>query len=358
VWSVTTSCWTISVPRRVLQGLAPLVLGLALAACGTGGARHASIELSGSTMGTTYSVKVVDPPAQLQRDTLAALVEAELDGLLRKLSTYDPQSELSRFNHSRETDWVAASGEMVEVLAEARRVSELTGGAFDVTVGPLVDLWGFGPVLTGDRIPSDAEIAALRAHVGFRHIEVRAAPPAIRKLDPDNRVDLSAIAKGYAVDRLALLLESRGISSYLVEIGGELRGRGHNPAGDHWRIGVERPASGERAVHDVITIDDAGVATSGDYRNFFEQDGQRYSHTIDPHTGRPVTHTLAAVTVISPRTMRADALATALMVMGPDAGYELADREGLAALFIVRSANGFVDRYTSAYNSHRIDRKG
>jgi thiamine biosynthesis lipoprotein len=337
--------------------LAFVVLGLALTACGTGRTPHALLELAGPTMGTTYSIKVVDPPAHLHRDTLAALVEAELTDLLQKLSTYDPASELSRFNQSRETDWIDASEELVEVLGEARQVSELTDGAFDVTVGPLVDLWGFGPELTGDRIPTAAEIAVLQAGLGFRNIEVRAAPPAIRKLHPDTRIDLSAIAKGYAVDRLALLLESRGISSYLVEIGGELRGRGHNPSGDHWRIGIERPVAGERAVHDVITIDNVGVATSGDYRNYFEKDGQRFSHTIDPHTGRPVTHTLAAVTVISPQTMRADAMATALMVLGPDAGYTLADREGLAALFVVRSADGFVDRHTSAYTTHRFDRK-
>ncbi len=345
------------VRTALLRRLVLIVTGLALTACGTGHMQHEMLELSGPSMGTTYSIKVVDPPAHLHRDTLMALVEAELNGLLQKLSTYDPASELSRFNQRRETDWIDASTELVEVLTEARQVSELTGGAFDVTVGPLVDLWGFGPELTGDRIPTDAEIEARRVGLGFRNIEVRTAPPAIRKLHPDTRIDLSAIAKGYAVDRLALLLESRGIASYLVEIGGELRGRGHNQAGDHWRIGIERPSAGERAVHDAIRIDNVGVATSGDYRNYFEQDGQRFAHTIDPHTGRPATHRLAAVTVISPQTMRADAMATALMVLGPDAGYTLADREGLAALFIVRSADGFVDRYTPAYRTHRIERK-
>jgi thiamine biosynthesis lipoprotein len=141
-----------------------------------------------------------------------------------------------------------------------------------------------------------------------------------------------------------------------VEIGGELRGRGRNPAGERWRVGIENPLSGERSVHAIIGIDAIGVATSGDYRNYFERNGRRYSHTIDPRTGRPVTHTLASVTVISPRTMRADALATALMVLGPDDGYALADREGLAALFVLRTADGLVDRQTAAFGRHRIDR--
>jgi thiamine biosynthesis lipoprotein len=307
-------------------------------------------------MGTSYSVKIVDPPAQLRVDALQSLVETELGGLVDRFSTYEPASELARFNASRDTDWVDASDDLVEVLTEARAISELSGGAFDVTVGPLVDLWGFGPEDRGDRVPTDAEVDALRAHVGYANLDMRETPAAIRKHDPDVHVDLSAIAKGYAVDRLATLLESRGIDNYLVEIGGELRGRGRNPAGEHWRIGIEQPVAGERSVHAIIAIDDIGVATSGDYRNYFEDHGQRYSHTIDPRTGRPVIHGLASVTVISPRTLRADALATALMVLGPEAGYALADREGLAALFIVRTADGLVDRQTAAFGKHRLDR--
>lgn len=342
---------------RLRQWFAPVALGLALAGCGNGGATHRLLELTGSTMGTSYSIKVVDPPVQLNRDTLATLVDTELAALVQQMSTYEPESELSRFNRSRQTDWIGASPELVQVLGEARQVSELTGGAFDVTVAPLVDLWGFGPEFTGDRIPSDAEIHDRLAHIGFGKIEVRRDPPAIRKRDPDIHVDLSAIAKGYAVDRVALLLESRGIARYLVEIGGELRGHGHNQNDERWRIGIETPSAGERRVHAIIAIDDTGVATSGDYRNFFMHDGQRYSHTINPRTGRPVTHALASVTVITPGTMRADAMATALMVLGPDAGYALADREGLAAFFIVRTADGFVNHQTAAFDRHRVDRK-
>jgi len=334
----------------------PVVLGMLLTACGSGTTPQAPLELTGMTMGTSYSIKIVDPPARLHEDALAAQVEAELADLVEHFSTYEPASELARFNHGRHTDWVDASRALVDVLMEARRISELSDGAFDVTVGPLVDLWGFGPEDTGWRIPGDAEIEALRTRVGYAGIEMREQPPAIRKRDPDMRIDLSAIAKGYAVDRVATLLASDGIANYLVEIGGELRGRGHNPAGEQWRIGIEQPVAGKRSVHAIISIDDIGVATSGDYRNYFEDHGQHYSHTIDPRTGRPVTHALASVTVISPLTMQADAMATTLMVLGPDAGFELADREGIAAFFIIRTADGLVDRQTAAFGRYRLDR--
>ncbi len=341
---------------RLLRPLTSIVLGLWLIVGVTGCGPHRPLELAGPTMGTSYSIKIVDPPGELHMDRLADQVTRELDNLVALFSTYDPSSELATFNRVRRTDWETVSAALVNVLTEARQVSELTDGAFDVTVGPLVELWGFGPDESGDRIPSDAEIARLRTRVGYTGLELRASPPALRKQDPDIHVDLSAIAKGYAVDRLALLLESHGISNYLVEIGGELRGRGHNGAGEPWRIGIEQPVTGARNVHAIIAIDSTGVATSGDYRNYFETQGQRYSHTIDPRTGRPVTHALASVTVISPLTMRADALATALMVLGPEEGYALADREGLAALFIVRTADGLVDRQTTAFARHRLDR--
>ena len=325
-----------------------------LAACGSAGVPHRQFDISGSTMGTTYSIKVVDPPAQLQRDTLETQVNGELAALTGRFSTFDPQSELEHFNHSRRTQWLPASAELVEVLQEARRVSEASGGAFDVTVGPLVDLWGFGPPRSTDRIPSGPELASLLSHVGYRKVEARNDPPAVRKLDPELRVDLSAIAKGYAVDRVAQLLEARGISRYLVEIGGELRGMGLNSHDDDWRVGIETPSDTAPGLRTIITIDHTGVATSGDYHNYFMKDGQRYSHEIDPHTGKPVTHMLASVTVISPQTMHADAMATALMVLGPDAGFALAAREGLAAYFIIRTANGFVDRQTAAFDRFRI----
>jgi len=330
-------------PFRVV-GL--IVVCLALAACES---RPVLAEFGGRTMGTTYSVQVVAPPPSFESNGL----HAEIDTLLRRIndqmSTYLEDSELSRFNASRKTDWLNASPELVAVVLQAQRVSELTGGAFDVTVGPLVNLWGFGPATRRDHAPPDEAIESAMQRTGYRQLHVKDAPSGLRKGIPDLYVDLSAIAKGYAVDRMAEQLERRGIHNYLVELGGEIRGRGHNARGTPWQVAVEKPSPGERTVHQVIAVDGVGVATSGDYRNYFERDGQRYSHTIDPKTGRPITHTLASVTVVNPSAMHADALATGLMVLGPEAGYALAEREALAVLFILKGEDGFVSRASPAF---------
>ena len=339
--------------------LVMFALGLALAGCGDDAAQKHLTEFDGETQGTTYHIKVVDLPQTLDPQTVHRAIEAELDDITRHLSTYTPESELSRFNRSRDTDWVPASPGLVQVLSEARQVSELTQGAYDVTVGPLVDLWGFGPEDTRERIPEEAEIAAARARVGYTHLDIRAEPPALRKNIPDLSIDVNSIAQGYTVDRVAERLDKLGVANYLVEIGGELRGKGLNQLGGHWRIGIERPSPGERAVYSIIRIADVGVSTSGDYRDYFERDGKRYSHTIDPRTGRPVTHKLASVTVISENTMRADALSTALMVLGPEHGYQLAEQAGLAAYFIVSTdGGGFTDRETPAFDQHRLNNSG
>jgi len=333
-----------------------VLLVLLLAACGNPASRLYS--LSGLTMGTSYHVKLVGMPDGLDRDEIADRIEDLLTEINHQMSTYDSESELSRFNRTDSTAWIEVSPGLATVVRTACHVSELTDGAFDVTVAPLVDLWGFGPEDHGDRIPSAAEISAASARIGYANIVARGSPPAIRKQIPDLHIDLSAIAKGYAVDQVTELLESLGIHDYLVEIGGELRGRGHNSAGEQWRIGVEQPSSGDREVREVIRVNGAGVATSGDYRNYFEKDGVRYSHTINPRTGRPVTHRLASVTVIGPTTMEADALATGLMVLGPEDGYRLAEREGIAASFIVRTDDGFSDRQTPEFDRYRIRENG
>ena len=334
------------------------MLVLLLGGCGNRAHEHGLTEFSGPTMGTYYNIKIADPPDQLQTATVGELIEQELENLSRDMSTYDETSELSHFNNSRVTGWIPASAGLIAVLREAQHVSALSDGAFDVTVAPLVDLWGFGPVDTGDRVPTAQEIEAVAASTGYTRISIRTSPPALRKDHPDTSIDLSSIAKGYAVDVLAEMLDSLDIANYLVEIGGELRGKGLNRRGEQWRIGIEAPSSGKRAVYAVIALDDVAVATSGDYRNYFEKNGQRYSHTIDPVTGRPITHKLASVTVVGRSAMQADAMATALMVLGPDKGYALAEREGLAACFIIRSGQGFTDRQTTAFNRHRTERSG
>lgn len=344
---------------RAIQNLfAPLLVICALLACDQNSNTSSLTEFNGITMGTTWSVKVVDMPVTINQSGVSNAIDSTLSAVSQSMSTYDEGSELSQFNNSVSTDWVPASDALVTVLGSANKVSKLTGGAFDVTVGPLVNLWGFGPQETDRKIPDQQQIKAALARSGYTQTEVREAPPAIRKHLPDIYIDLSSIAKGYAVDRVAEQLEQLGIDSYLVEIGGELRGKGHNERGTTWRIGIEQPSPSDRRVYVVVNIDGVGLATSGDYRNFFERDGQRYSHTINPRTGYPVTHALASVTVVTPSAMQADALATALMVMGLEDGYAMAEREGIAAFFIVKADDGFVDKTSSAFKAYQTDQNG
>ena len=331
---------------RFLPSLSVVIACLTLAACETG---PSLAEFGGNTMGTTYSVKVVDPPREAELGTLQGEVEALFNAVNERMSTYLEDSELSRFNASSRTEWLDASSELVAVVRHAQQVSHLTGGAFDVTVGPLVNLWGFGPEADRDKAPTEESIERAAQRVGYRWLHVTEAPPRLKKDIPDLYVDLSAIAKGYAVDQAAELLERRGVVNYLVEVGGEIRGRGHNARGVPWQVAIEKPHPGTRAVQQIIAVDEVSVATSGDYRNYFEQAGQRFSHTIDPRTGRPVNHKLASVTVLSPSAMHADAMATGLMVLGPEAGYALAERQALAVLFIFRDKDGFVSRASPAF---------
>ncbi len=303
-------------------------------------------------MGTTYHVKVVDAPDEIVAEALQIDIDDVLSEINRQMSTYDPDSELSRFNRSNSTDWVPASPGLAEVVDAALRISQLTDGAFDVTVGPLVNLWGFGPESQINGVPADQAVAEARARVGYQRIQVRTSPPAIRKDRADVYLDLSAIAKGYGVDQIAEYLEALEITNYLVEIGGELRGRGHNARGVDWTVAIEKPTPGERAVEQVIHIDSDAVATSGDYRNFFTTDGLRYSHEIDPRTGSPVSHKLASVTVVTDTCMLADAWATALLVLGPKEGFEFAERQPLAAMFITAANSSFQEAKTSRFDAY------
>lgn len=316
-------------------------------------------QLNGETMGTWYSVLVTEFPDTLSDNELAQGIEQHLYRIDRELmSTYAPDSELSRFNRAPVGQWVDISPELAEVVTQAQAISDLTEGYFDVTVGPLVDRWGFGPVqdmVGSPRIPAQAEINDLLENVGYRHLEVSRQPPRLRKLQ-DVRVDLSAIAKGYGADVIADYLDSTGLDSYFIEIGGELRIRGRKPDGSSWVPAIERPAQGAPEVHDIIVLDGQSIAVagSGDYRNYFEQDGVRFSHEIDPFTGRPISHDLAAVYVISDTATTADALATAFMVMGTERAYALSERLQLAAYFISKSGSGegFDSRYTPQFANY------
>jgi thiamine biosynthesis lipoprotein len=293
-------------------------------------------------MGTTYTVKVVAGTLSEQEQAeLADAVNGALERVNGLMSTYLASSELSRFNQSRSGEPFALSPETSEVFALSRRIGALSGGAFDITVGPLVNAWGFGPPGKPARPPSDEELARLDKLVGWDKIELDEQASTVRKRVPEVYCDLSAVAKGYAVDQVSEALTSLGHGEHMVEVGGEVRTHGRNAEGQPWRIGVESPAAGGRGVERVLPIEDLAVATSGDYRNFYEDGGRRISHTIDPRTSRPIAHRLASVTVVADRCAEADAWATALMVLGEEEGARLASERDLAALLLVHDGSGF-----------------
>lgn len=329
-----------------------LLLVFLLSACNNrqAGKNEYPFSVNDQTMGTSYSVKVSSLPAGLAADQLRQEIQRCLEHINAQMSTYQDNSELSLFNSSRSSDWQPVSQGLYRVLESAKAISELTHGAFDVSVGPLVNLWGFGPDPMTFTAPAEELITQQMQKIGYQHIELRAEPLSIKKDNPELYVDLSAIAKGYAVDQVGLLLEAHGVVDYLVEIGGELRLRGNNLQGGPWRIAIEKPTPEQRMIQEVVPTSNIAIATSGDYRNFFEVDGVRFSHTIDPRTGRPITHRLASVTVLRETSMEADALATAFMVLGPQAAFRLAEQKHIAALFIIKTERGFDEQITPAFS--------
>lgn len=302
-------------------------------------------------MGTTFTVKLIEPTESVDRNELGRLISDRLDEIEQRFSTYRPSSELSLVNDALTTDWIPVSAELCAVVDDALSISRRTNGAFDITVGPLVLLWGFGPGSEQTAPPGEEQVAEARSSVGYEKIDADCSRPAVRKALPGVQMDLSAFVKGYAVDEVALLLNDHGVGNYLAEIGGELRVAGHNSLAGPWAIAVEKPDVGSRSVQSIVHISDKGMATSGDYRNFFEHDGVRYSHTIDPATGRPVTHNAAAVTVVSDTSAEADALATALLVMGPDDGMRFARESRIAAFFLLRLEQGIEERVTPEFEA-------
>lgn len=302
------------------------------------------LELTGGTMGTYYSVVIDSPRAELQQgEELQAKIEARLKEVNRQMSTWDPESEISTFNRSTSTDWFPVSAEFAAVVVEAKRIHELSGGAFDPTVSELINLWGFGD-RRPKQIPDDAAIQAALKRVGMQHISVRLDPPALQKQIPELQLNLSAIAKGYGVDALAELLVAEGQASFVVDIGGEDRTGLPKASGDPWKLGIESPLGGLRRI---VPLTEMSIATSGDYRNSFTIDGVVYSHAIAPTTGRPVPNPPASVSVLHPSCMTADAWATTMMILGAEKGSEVAEANQLSVLFqqvrgdeVVESATG------------------
>lgn len=304
------------------------------------------LELSGPTMGTKFNIKVFDPPV-LNEDA-GFLVDQLLRKVNDQMSTYLKSSEISRFNRSDSTDWFPVSEELATVVAFSQSIAEKTGGAFDVTVGPLVNAWNFGPDRSKRKVPDVDLLEKLRQSVGFRKLSVRMDPPALKKSVPELGIDLSAVAKGYAVDRVVELLNEQGAENVFVEIGGEVSVSG-NKAGQWWKVGIQMPDAATDSVLIAHSLNvgggnDRSMATSGDYRNYFEVDGKRYSHTIDPRNGMPIEHAVASVTVVSGSCMAADAWATALNVLGPEQALQMAKTEELDVLIVARDqaeASGF-----------------
>lgn len=323
-------------PRLALFAFlaAPLI-----AAC-TQEARVTSLVISGHAMGTSFEVLIVDPATELLLDDLRISIEQELDRIESIASTYRDSSELSKFNRNRSTDWFTVSGELCSMLRDASNVSHDTHGAFDITVGALVNLWGFGPGDGIDSPPPANEVDAARLAAGYDKLEVDCENSAIRKTTADLEVDLSGWAKGYAVDQVASVLSAVGQKDFLVELGGEIKVKGNNAERQAFAIALESPARNANNEIVIMNARDTGIATSGDYRNFFSHQGTRYSHTIDPRTGRPVQHNLSAVTVVHPSTAYADSIATALLVLGPIDGLALANRLGIDAYFTVSTPEG------------------
>jgi thiamine biosynthesis lipoprotein len=325
----------------------------------SGGAHsgHQVHALGGATMGTRWQASVSAPPGA-DLHALHRGVQACLDRVVAQMSTWERDSDISRYNRAPARSWQALPQPFFDVLAQGLAIAEATGGACDPTVGPVVDLWGFGPGGRPASPPDPAAIAAARARVGWRR--VRLDPEGCRAWQPGGvGLDLSGIAKGHGVDAAIDWLRTQGVPAALVEVGGELRAFGRKPDGRTWQVlaeawpGDDGDDQGDDAAPPcVLALDDAAVATSGDCWHSFEHEGRRYSHTIDPRTGAPVEHAAAAVTVVAAETLAADAWATALTVVGPDAGFDLASRRGIAARFVVRADAGVHERATAAFLRH------
>ena len=332
-----------------LKALVFISIGLLLAACES---THERTVFDGQTMGTTYRITLTtgEPISAGVEASLAADFNQKLFYINSLMSTYDPQSEISRFNKLEAGQCQAISAETQAVIDRSKVLYAKTGGAFDPTVGPLVNLWGFGAERRIKNPPDPELVAVASRKTGFRSIKQGCETGGLLK-EKALEIDFSAIAKGFAVDYLSVWLVNEGYRNHLVEIGGEVKALGQAPSGEAWRVAIERPGQLERQLYQVVQLTNSSMATSGDYRNFFVADGKRYSHTIDPRTGYPVTHQVASVTVIHPEATMADGWATALNVMGRESGMELAEKEGLAVLMLEYDGDEIVPYASEAFRA-------
>lgn len=308
-----------------------------------------TFQLSGNTMGTSYSIIVVG-----EKTIDPLLVTAALEDIENTMSTYRSNSELMRLNVAPLNTWITISQSLNEILRLSETIFQLSFGAFDPTLAPLVNLWGFGPDKSNfDSPPSANEIMFEMENIGYQHLIFSEDRPAVLKNKLVN-LDLSAIAKGYAVDMISTLLETKEIKNYLVEIGGEIKTKGLNAEGDLWRVAIETPEANAsiREPIRILRISNMSIASSGDYRNFIEIEGEHYSHTIDPRNGMPIRHDLASVTVIAESSAIADALATAFNVMGVEQAMVLANNNDIPVYFLSKTVDGFTESYSTAFTPY------
>lgn len=307
------------------------------------------VVLSGKTMGTTYSVKYV-PVSGVSSESLQVKIDNKLIWVNQLMSTWQADSELSQFNQYRGSEPFKVSPELVEVVKQAQKLSVLSDGAYDVTAGAIFKLWGFDGDARPKHVPSANSIKEARDVSGIDKLVIR--ENALQKKVPELYVNLSSIAKGYGVDVVAELMQENSINNYLVEIGGETRLSGLKANGERWKIAIEKPVSFERSIQRVLTVTDISIATSGDYRNYFEEDGVRYSHLIDPRSAKPISHNLLSATVLHKSNMVADGFATLFNVVGADQALKIAEQNDLAVLLITKESDGFKEHFSAAMKNY------
>jgi len=314
-----------------------------LAACGNGDSMES---FGGPTMGSTYSIKYVRRPGIAEPAHVRREVESILAEVDRQMSTYRNDSDIERFNALPANNCQTMPASVLELVRVGEQLSAQSEGSYDLTVEPLMNLWGFGPQGREEKVPSPAALAETLQRVGSRHLHIDG--DRLCK-DAAVEVDFNSIAAGYAVDTIAARLEALGIHDYLAEATGELKAKGKKLDGSPWRIALEAPRDDQQVAERIINVDGYGVSTSGDYRNYFLQDGRRYSHTFDARSGAPVLHNLASVTVIHPSALMADGLSTLLLILGPERAWDYAEKHDIGAFFVIRADTGFVIRTSAAF---------
>jgi thiamine biosynthesis lipoprotein len=328
-------------------------LALLITACSKNNNSDQFIELSGLTMGTVYNVVYSDPDKLIDESVIAQKITHRLHEIESRFSTYIIDSEISRINTSTTIDWINISKEFLYLVMLSMQAFDMTAGGYDITTGNPVDLWGFGPE-PRQALPSTEDIKQAKSTMGMQHVSIRHSPPSLKINIPDIRLDMSGIVKGYASTEIAKLLVESGVDDFMVEIGGEITAKGRNDQAIPWRIGIELPESPERNAIDIVVLDSMSMATSGSYRNYFDSKNIRYSHIIDPNTAKPIDHRLVSVTVIHKSAALADAIVTGFMALGLEKALSIAEKNGIAAYFIISSRGTYRTHKSTYFNEYLV----